>query len=153
MALPYGMILIKIFRHFEISFHDEVVLNPKPTNTINIHTLKRMKIVKENRQWVAKTKALMPSRDLLPYHLKVIRKWTKAMMKKMPPPSHSRDRPNSHMPSSSTLGFTFTEDHYNLLNGQIDSCQRFYVFNNFASVRIAQVIKWIVSPSIVPTRI
>ncbi|KAL2471100.1 Uncharacterized protein Adt_39236 [Abeliophyllum distichum] len=35
-----------------------------------------------------------------------------------PPPSHPR--PSSHRPSS-TSGFFFTKDHYNLLNGQIDS--------------------------------
>ncbi|KAL2480791.1 berberine bridge enzyme-like 13 [Abeliophyllum distichum] len=30
-------------------------------------------------------------------------------------------RPRSNRLSSSTSGFTFTEDHYNLLNGRIDS--------------------------------
>ncbi|KAL2541023.1 Uncharacterized protein Adt_02001 [Abeliophyllum distichum] len=30
-------------------------------------------------------------------------------------------RPRSNRPPSSTSGFTFTEDHYNLFNGQIDS--------------------------------
>ncbi|KAL2518301.1 hypothetical protein Adt_14548 [Abeliophyllum distichum] len=38
-----------------------------------------------------------------------------------PSPSHSRDIPSSHMPLSPSSDFFFTEDHYNLLNGQIDS--------------------------------
>ncbi|KAL2456460.1 Uncharacterized protein Adt_46787 [Abeliophyllum distichum] len=56
LGIPYGIILTKIFHHFEVSFHDEVILNPKSTDTINICTLKRRKIVKEDGQWVAKTK-------------------------------------------------------------------------------------------------
>ncbi|KAL2542513.1 Uncharacterized protein Adt_03491 [Abeliophyllum distichum] len=55
-ALPYGMIHTKNFQHFEISFHDSVAVIPKATDTINILTLKRMKIFKENGQWVAKSK-------------------------------------------------------------------------------------------------
>ncbi|KAL2491458.1 hypothetical protein Adt_27086 [Abeliophyllum distichum] len=34
-------------------------------------------------------------------------------------PSHPR--PSSNRPSSSTSGFSFTEDHYNVLNGRINS--------------------------------
>ncbi|KAL2471475.1 Uncharacterized protein Adt_39611 [Abeliophyllum distichum] len=56
MALPYGMILTKIFQHCQVSFCDEVVISPKPTDTINIHTLKRMKIIKKDGQWVAQSK-------------------------------------------------------------------------------------------------
>ncbi|KAL2491277.1 Uncharacterized protein Adt_26905 [Abeliophyllum distichum] len=55
-ALPYGMILTKVFEHFGVSIHDSVALLPKATDTINISTLKRMKIFKENGQWVAKSK-------------------------------------------------------------------------------------------------
>ncbi|KAL2541620.1 Uncharacterized protein Adt_02598 [Abeliophyllum distichum] len=55
-ALPYGMILTKIFRHFEISFRDEIIINPKPTNTINNHSSGCMKILKEDGQCVMKTK-------------------------------------------------------------------------------------------------
>ncbi|KAL2542915.1 Uncharacterized protein Adt_03893 [Abeliophyllum distichum] len=47
-ALPYGMILTKIFQHFEVSFRDSVAVLPKVTDTINVLTLKRMKIFKEN---------------------------------------------------------------------------------------------------------
>ncbi|KAL2498170.1 hypothetical protein Adt_23720 [Abeliophyllum distichum] len=36
-------------------------------------------------------------------------------------PSHPSDVLSSHMSSASTSGFSFTEDHYNLLNGRIDS--------------------------------
>ncbi|KAL2532946.1 Uncharacterized protein Adt_06297 [Abeliophyllum distichum] len=55
-ALPYGMILTKKFQHFEISFRDSVAILPKATDTINVLTLKRMKIFKENGQWMAKSK-------------------------------------------------------------------------------------------------
>ncbi|KAL2518808.1 Uncharacterized protein Adt_15055 [Abeliophyllum distichum] len=55
-TLPYGMILTKNFQHFEISFRDLVVVLPNATDTINVLTLKRMKIFKENGQWVAKSK-------------------------------------------------------------------------------------------------
>ncbi|KAL2486962.1 Uncharacterized protein Adt_31718 [Abeliophyllum distichum] len=39
-TLPYGMILTKIFQHFDISFRNLVVLLSKATDTINILTLK-----------------------------------------------------------------------------------------------------------------
>ncbi|KAL2461977.1 Uncharacterized protein Adt_45397 [Abeliophyllum distichum] len=55
-ALPYGMILTKIFQHSNVSFCDSVVLLPKVTDTMNTLTLKRMKIFKEDGQWVAKSK-------------------------------------------------------------------------------------------------
>ncbi|KAL2505177.1 Uncharacterized protein Adt_20798 [Abeliophyllum distichum] len=54
-ALPYGMIL-SIFQHFEVPVRDSVALLPKATDTINTLILKRMKIFKEDGQWVAKTK-------------------------------------------------------------------------------------------------
>ncbi|KAL2540446.1 Uncharacterized protein Adt_01424 [Abeliophyllum distichum] len=55
-ALSYGMILTKIFQHFEVLVRDSVALFPKAIDTINILTLIRMKIFKEDGQWVAKTK-------------------------------------------------------------------------------------------------
>ncbi|KAL2506108.1 Uncharacterized protein Adt_21729 [Abeliophyllum distichum] len=55
-ALPYGMILTIIFQHFDISFRDSVAILPKATDTINVLTLKQMKIFKENRQCVVKSK-------------------------------------------------------------------------------------------------
>ncbi|KAL2475329.1 Uncharacterized protein Adt_36065 [Abeliophyllum distichum] len=55
-ALPYGMILTKVFDHFGVSVLNTTALIPKATDTINILTLKRMKIFKENGQWVAKSK-------------------------------------------------------------------------------------------------
>ncbi|KAL2519558.1 Uncharacterized protein Adt_15805 [Abeliophyllum distichum] len=55
-ALPYGMILTKKFQHFDVSFHDSVAILPKATDTINVLTLKRMKIFKENGQWMTKSK-------------------------------------------------------------------------------------------------
>ncbi|KAL2531460.1 Uncharacterized protein Adt_04811 [Abeliophyllum distichum] len=112
VVLPYGMILTKIFRHFKISFRDEVVLNPKSIDTINIYTLKCMKIVKDDGQWVSKTKGidakLGPS--TLPFEdgekMDEVDDEEDAHL-----PSHPRDILNSHMPSSSTSGFSFTEDY------------------------------------------
>ncbi|KAL2517710.1 Uncharacterized protein Adt_13957 [Abeliophyllum distichum] len=115
------MIITKIFRHFKISFNNEIVLNLKPTDTINIHTLKRMKIVKEDGQWVAKTKGFDAESGPSTLPFEGGEKMDKDDDEEDTPlPSHPRDRPSSHMPSSSTSGFSFTEDHYNLLNGRID---------------------------------
>ncbi|KAL2491619.1 Uncharacterized protein Adt_27247 [Abeliophyllum distichum] len=114
MALPYGMILTKIFQHHQVSFHDEVVISLKPTDTINILTLKQMKIFKENGQWVAKSKGFDDESgpSTLPFEGEDMDADEDA-----PPPSPPR--PRSHQPSSSTSGFN--EDHFNLLNGRIDS--------------------------------
>ncbi|KAL2466502.1 Uncharacterized protein Adt_42353 [Abeliophyllum distichum] len=109
MALPYGVILTKIFQHFEVYFHDEVVLNPKPTNTINILTLKCMRIFKEDGQWVAKTKRF--DEESGPSTLSFEGGEEMDADEDAPPP-----RPRSHRPSSST----FTEDDFNRLNGWID---------------------------------
>ncbi|KAL2472165.1 Uncharacterized protein Adt_40301 [Abeliophyllum distichum] len=49
-ALPYDMILTKVFEHFRVSVHDSIALLSKATDTINISTLKRMKIFKEDGQ-------------------------------------------------------------------------------------------------------
>ncbi|KAL2492200.1 Uncharacterized protein Adt_27828 [Abeliophyllum distichum] len=108
------MILTKNFQHFEISFHDSVAVLPKATDTINVHTLKRMKIFKENGQWVAKSKGFddesRPS--TLPFEGEDLHDEEDA-----PPPFPLR--PRLHRPSSSTSDFN--EDHFNLLNGRIDS--------------------------------
>ncbi|KAL2498715.1 Uncharacterized protein Adt_24265 [Abeliophyllum distichum] len=108
-ALPYGMILTKVFEHFRVSVHDLVALLSKATDTINISTLKCMKIFKEDGQWVANLRDLTKNRVLL--HCK-----EKNEDEDVPLP-----RQRSNRPSSSTSGFTFTEDHYNMLNGRIDS--------------------------------
>ncbi|KAL2525720.1 Uncharacterized protein Adt_10774 [Abeliophyllum distichum] len=110
-ALPYGMILNKIFQHFEVPVRDLVVLLPKATDTINILTLKRMKIFKEDGQWVAKTKGFDDESgpSTLPFEGKEVD------VDEDEPPL----RPRSQRPSSSSFGFT--EDHFNLLNGRIDS--------------------------------
>ncbi|KAL2532118.1 Uncharacterized protein Adt_05469 [Abeliophyllum distichum] len=113
-ALPYRMILTKKFQHFEVSFRDSVVLLLKATDTINTTTLKRMKIIKNDGQWVAQSKRFDDESgpSTLPFE------GGEEMDEDEddPPP-----RPRSHRPSSSTSGFTFTEDHYNILNGWIDS--------------------------------
>ncbi|KAL2486887.1 Uncharacterized protein Adt_31643 [Abeliophyllum distichum] len=121
-ALPYNMILTKIFQHFEISFHDEVFINPKLIDTINIHILKLMKIIKK-WQWVAKTKGFDAESgpSTLPFERGDAMDEDDDDEDDAPPPSHPSDLPSSHMPSSFTSGFSFTKDHYNLLNGQIDS--------------------------------
>ncbi|KAL2531183.1 Uncharacterized protein Adt_04534 [Abeliophyllum distichum] len=113
-ALPYRMILTKKIQHFEISFRDSVAVLPKATDTINIFTLKRMKIFKENEQWVAKSKGFDDESgpSTLPFESEDIHDDEDA-------PLPSPTRPQSHRPSSSTSGFN--EDHFNLLNGQIDS--------------------------------
>ncbi|KAL2461786.1 Uncharacterized protein Adt_45206 [Abeliophyllum distichum] len=113
-VLPYDMILTKHFQHFEISFRDSVSVFPKATDTINVLTLKRMKIFKENGQWVAKSKRFDDESgpSTLPFEGEDMDADEEA-----PPPSPPR--PRSHRPSSSTSDFN--EDHFNLLNGRIDS--------------------------------
>ncbi|KAL2466744.1 Uncharacterized protein Adt_42595 [Abeliophyllum distichum] len=113
-ALPYDMILTKVFDHFGVSVLNTIALVPKATDTINTLTLKRMKIFKENGQWVAKSKGFDDESgpSMLPFEGEDMDADEDA-----PPPSPPR--PRSHQPSSSTSGFN--EDHFNLLNGRIDS--------------------------------
>ncbi|KAL2458000.1 hypothetical protein Adt_46124 [Abeliophyllum distichum] len=77
-------------------------------------------ILIEQGQWVVKTKEFDIELGPQPYHSKVMRLWTTmAKMKKMylfQPSIH--DMPQSSPLSSSRI--TFSEDQYNLLNGQID---------------------------------
>ncbi|KAL2518221.1 Uncharacterized protein Adt_14468 [Abeliophyllum distichum] len=122
MALPYSMIPTKIFCNFEISFLDEVLLYPKLIDTINIHTLKCMEIVTEDGQWVAKTKEFDTESGPSTLPFEDGEEMDKGDDKEdAPHPSHPHDIPSSHMPSSSTSSFSFTKDHYDLLNGRIDS--------------------------------
>ncbi|KAL2526078.1 Uncharacterized protein Adt_11132 [Abeliophyllum distichum] len=62
-ALPYGMILTKIFQHFEISFRNSIAVLPKATDSINVLTLKRMKIFKKTDNGWQSQKGLTMSRD------------------------------------------------------------------------------------------
>ncbi|KAL2486756.1 Uncharacterized protein Adt_31519 [Abeliophyllum distichum] len=73
-----------------------------------------MKIFKENGQWVAKSKGFDDESgpSTLPFEGEDIHDDEDA-----PPPSPSQ--PRSHRLSSSTSDFN--EDHFNLLNGRIDS--------------------------------
>ncbi|KAL2542262.1 Uncharacterized protein Adt_03240 [Abeliophyllum distichum] len=73
-VLPYGMILTKVFEHFGVSVHDSVALLQKATDTINISTLKRMKIFKEDGQWIAKSKEFDDESGHSNCHLRVARK-------------------------------------------------------------------------------
>ncbi|KAL2485480.1 Uncharacterized protein Adt_30236 [Abeliophyllum distichum] len=106
-ALPYDMILTKIYQHFDVSFRDSVTLFSKATDTINTLTIKRMKIFKEDGQWVAKSKGFdnESGPSTLSFEGEEI-----DVNEYEPPP-----RPRSQKPSSSTSGLT--EDHFNLLNG------------------------------------
>ncbi|KAL2526263.1 Uncharacterized protein Adt_11317 [Abeliophyllum distichum] len=113
-ALPYGMILTKKFQHFEVSFRDSVVLLPKATDTINPLTLKRMKIIKKDGQWVAQSKGFDDELGLSTFPFEGSKEMDED--EDEPPP-----RPRLNRSSSSTSGFTFIDDHYNLLNGQIES--------------------------------
>ncbi|XP_022873108.1 berberine bridge enzyme-like 13 [Olea europaea var. sylvestris] len=95
---------------------DEKILKPRPTDTINIQTLKRMKIYKIQGQWVANTKGF----DLASGHLTLTFEEEKEDDDN-PLPTHPPHPLTSSGPSSSLCGFTFTEDQYNLLNGQLGS--------------------------------
>ncbi|KAL2518360.1 Uncharacterized protein Adt_14607 [Abeliophyllum distichum] len=72
-----------------------------------------MKIIKKDGQWVAQSKGFDDEAgpSTLPFED------GEDMGEDAPPPSPPR--PRSYRPSSSTSGFN--EDHFNLLNGQIDS--------------------------------
>ncbi|KAL2541819.1 Uncharacterized protein Adt_02797 [Abeliophyllum distichum] len=113
-VLPYEMILTKVFQHFKVSFRDSVALLSKVTNTINTTTLKRMKIFKEDGQWIVKSKGF--DDDSGPFTLPFEGGEEIDEDEDNPLP-----RPRSHRPSSSTSDFIFTEDHYNILNSRIDS--------------------------------
>lgn len=105
----------KIFKHFNVYLHGEEFVSLRPTDIKKIHTLKHMKIVKVDGQWMARTKGF--DAELGPLTL----------------PFDGDDEEDDdeddvtpcHIPSSSaprpTEGFTFTKDHYNLLNRRIDS--------------------------------
>ncbi|KAL2517815.1 Uncharacterized protein Adt_14062 [Abeliophyllum distichum] len=82
-----------------------------------------MKIVKENGQWVAKTKGFdAESRpSTLPFERCEVIDEDDVDEEDAPYLSYPSDVPSSHMLSSFTSSFSFTEDHYNLLNGQIDT--------------------------------
>ncbi|KAL2533109.1 Uncharacterized protein Adt_06460 [Abeliophyllum distichum] len=111
-ALPYGMILTKIFQHFDVSFRDSVAILPKAIDTINILALKRMKIFKENGQWVAKSKGFDDESgpSTLPFEGEEMDEDASPL---------SPPRPRSHRPSSSASDVN--EDQFNLLSGRIDS--------------------------------
>ncbi|KAL2491953.1 Uncharacterized protein Adt_27581 [Abeliophyllum distichum] len=94
-----------------VSFRDTVALLPKAIDTINTISLICMKIVKEDRQWVAKSKGFD---DESGPSILLLEDSEEMHEDKDEPP-----RPRSQRPSSSTSGFT--EDHFNLLNGLIDS--------------------------------
>ncbi|KAL2474409.1 Uncharacterized protein Adt_35145 [Abeliophyllum distichum] len=96
----------------KVSFCDSVVLLPKASDTINTSTLKRMKIFKEDGQWVAKSKGF--DNELGPSTLPFEGGEEMDDDEDEPLP-----RPRSQRSSSSASGFN--EDHFNLLNGRIDS--------------------------------
>ncbi|KAL2505862.1 Uncharacterized protein Adt_21483 [Abeliophyllum distichum] len=81
-----------------------------------------MKIVKKQRQWVAKTKGF----DIESGPSTLSFEGDKAMdddgqdEEDVPCLSPTHDMPRSSFPSSSS-SFTFSEDHYNLFNSRINS--------------------------------
>lgn len=104
------MLSKKIFRHFDVSVQGEDSISFRPTDTINIHTLKSMKFFRRDGQCLARTKGF--DLELSPLTL----------------PFDEDDDANvtpHHIPSSSVIrptgSFTFTKDHHNLLNGHISS--------------------------------
>lgn len=54
------MLLTKIFKHFDIPLHGKTFVKFSLTDTTNIQTLKQIKIVKEQGQWLAHTKRSDP---------------------------------------------------------------------------------------------
>ncbi|KAL2461581.1 Uncharacterized protein Adt_45001 [Abeliophyllum distichum] len=113
----YGMLLTKNFHHFEVPMSNKISFSQKPTDTINLNTFKRMKIVKEQGQWVVKTKGF--DTETLTFEGDEAMDDDDQDEEDVPHLSPTHDIPQS-VPSSSSK-FTFSEDHYNLFNGQIDS--------------------------------
>ncbi|KAL2479799.1 Uncharacterized protein Adt_32765 [Abeliophyllum distichum] len=113
-GLPYETLLTKIFQHLEVPISDEFSISQKPTDTINLSTLKKMKIVKEQGQWVAKTKEFDTESGIstLPFEGNEVMEDIGQDEEYAHLPSPPHDIPRLSMP-----GFTFSEDHYNLLNG------------------------------------
>ncbi|KAL2525956.1 berberine bridge enzyme-like 13 [Abeliophyllum distichum] len=102
--------------------NDEIFISQKPTDTINLSTLIRMKIVKEQGQWVAKTKGCdtESTPSMLPFEGDGAMRDDSQDKEDAPPLSPPRDIPRSNF-SSSSSGFTFSKDLYNLMNGRINS--------------------------------
>ncbi|KAL2542854.1 hypothetical protein Adt_03832 [Abeliophyllum distichum] len=97
-----------------VSFHDSVTLPPKATDTINTTTLKCMKIIEKDEQWVAQSKGFDDELGPSTLSFEGGEEMDEAEDEDEPLP-----KPRSQRPSSSTS--YFTEHHFNLLNGRIDS--------------------------------
>ncbi|XP_022864691.1 uncharacterized protein LOC111384618 [Olea europaea var. sylvestris] len=117
-ALPYGMLLTKIFKHFNVSLDGEDFIKLRPIDTIYIQTLKRMKIVKEHGQWVAHTKGFDPTSG--PSTL-LFEDEAESDEEVPEVPAPASDILGSSVPPPSRECSTFTEEHYNLFHGWIDS--------------------------------
>lgn len=117
-ALPYGMLLTKNFKHFNVSLDGEGIVKPCPIYTINIQTFKHMKSYKTQGQWVAYTKGfdLASGPSTLPFEEE-----EEVADEDVPLPSHPSSILTSGAPLSFSHGFTFIEGHFNLLNGCLDS--------------------------------
>ncbi|KAL2491723.1 Uncharacterized protein Adt_27351 [Abeliophyllum distichum] len=101
---------------------DDVSISQKPTDIINLSTLKGMKIVKEPRKWVAKTKEFDTESgpSTLPLERDEAMEVDGQDEKDAPFRSPPHDIPRSSITSTS-FSFNFSEDYYNLLNAWIDS--------------------------------
>ncbi|KAL2542470.1 Uncharacterized protein Adt_03448 [Abeliophyllum distichum] len=100
---------------------DKISISKKSTDTINLSTIKRMKIIKEQGQWMAKTKEFDTESgpSTLPFEGDEVVGDNGQDEEDVPLRSPPQDIPRSSFPPSS-FSFTFSEDHYNLLNGWID---------------------------------
>lgn len=108
------MLFMKICKHFNVSLDGEIFVRLRSTDTINIQTLKRMKITKEHGQWVADTKGF----DSISGPSKIPCEGDEDDDVPEAPP---HDISGSNIPRSLGSGFTFTVDQYYMLNGRIDS--------------------------------
>ncbi|KAL2517837.1 Uncharacterized protein Adt_14084 [Abeliophyllum distichum] len=103
---------------------NEISISQKSTDTINHSTLKRIKIIKEQRQWMVKTRGfnMESGPSMQPFKGDEFMGDNKQDEEDIPHLSPTHDISRSSFPSSSSR-FSFTKDHYNLLNGRIDDLQ------------------------------
>lgn len=126
-ALPYGVLLTKIFKHFHVSLDNEPFVKSRPIDTINIKIFARMRITKENSQWVVHTKGFDPT--LGPSTLAFEGDDEDDFNDAQIPPS---DILSSSGPRPSSRGNSMTKDQFNIFNGRINSLTS--TINSFGSL-------------------
>ncbi|KAL2512182.1 Uncharacterized protein Adt_17782 [Abeliophyllum distichum] len=111
----YSRVMIKHFEEARRLSSNQLTLPCRVLHNIISHILVPRKChLDEDGQWVAQSKGFDDESG--PSTLPFEGGEEMGEDEDEPPP-----RPSSHQPPSSTSDFTFTEDHYNLLNGRIDS--------------------------------